>query len=343
VQSLTVNGRASQRPWLSGAQLLGGGGPGRVTTTLAYTLANQPNPAWGAGQQDKPPSYPAGPLAFPPGVTPVELTTTPATTLVTTGASTASTLRFDVGEGAEPANGPVVQTISWQAAPPAGVTVSPSSGTAQVAADGTATATVRLSATAGALHGFDAVPITLTSTPQVSLPRLALPIAVVGPGTTAQTCTTLGPTNVVHGLSQTELAGDGVTTPVTVAGQSGRQTVLRIANNLNMYFRVDRRIAFDGNFTATFAIQYLDAGTNSWTLQYDSSGDAYAPALTVTNQGTNTWQTATVTVNDARFAQRENEQTDFRIASASPVTIHSVMTTVSGPGVLAMNLCAGER
>ena len=67
-----------------------------------------------------------------------------------------------------------------------------------------------------------------------------------------------------------------------------------VANDLNMYFLVDPRIANNGTFTATFTVAYYDSGTNSWTLQYDSQSNAYAPALTVTEQGTN-MEMATVT------------------------------------------------
>jgi hypothetical protein len=199
---------------------------------------------------------------------------------------------------------------------------------------------VTVSAATNAKQGFGAIPITLTSTPAVSLPQVEFPVAVIGPGNTAKVCTTLGVTNVDHGLTQRELAGDGVTTPVTVEGKDARKTVLRVPNNLNMYFRVDRQIAFDGNFTATFDVTYLDSGNHGWQLQYDSVNQPYTGAITVINQNTNTWKTMTVTVNDAKFAERQNEQTDFRIASDQPVTIHSVQTTITGDGVLPMDLCS---
>jgi hypothetical protein len=106
-----------------------------------------------------------------------------------------------------------------------------------------------------------------------------------------------------------------------------------------MYFRIDRRIAFDGAFTATFDITYYDSGTNGWTLQYDSADAPYQGAITIVNTGTNTWKTATATVDNAKFANRENELTDFRIASPQPITIHGVQTTITGDGVLPMSLC----
>jgi hypothetical protein len=170
---------------------------------------------------------------------------------------------------------------------------------------------------------------------------------VIGAGDTANVCTTLGAINTDNGLQQVE-GGDGTTTPVTVGGMSGRETVQEVPNDLNMYFGVDPRIAYDGAFTATFTITYYDTGTNTWNLQYDSANPnggpvqgAYTTGLTVTNQNTDTWKTVTATVNDARFAERENNASDFRIASPQPVTIHSVQTQVTGAGVLPMDLCSG--
>ncbi|HEX3965849.1 MAG TPA: hypothetical protein VHZ03_55935 [Trebonia sp.] len=61
----------------------------------------------------------------------------------------------------------------------------------------------------------------------------------------------------------------------------------------------------------------------------------------MTNTGTDTWKTVTVSLPDAAMAEAENNQADFRIASGSPVTVHSVLATISGAGVLPMDLCPG--
>jgi predicted alpha-1,2-mannosidase len=325
IQSLTVNGRPTQQTSLDGLDGF------RV---LQFTLADKPNKAWGA--TTPPPSFPAGPTKFPPGLTPVELAAT--NTMVTAGAQINTSLTFTVGAGADPAKPKPVKEFTWTAQPAGGLSVTPGSGTAQVAADGTAKVDVTVSASSNAKQGFGSIPIALSAT--AALPRLEFPVAVIGPGNTAKVCATMGPANTENGLAQRELAGDGATTPVNVGGQDARQTVLHVPDDLNMYFRVDRRIAFDGTFTATFDITYYDSGTNGWTLQYDSADAPYQGAVTIVNQGTNTWKTATVTVNNAKFAERENEQTDFRIASPQPVTIHSVQTTITGTGVLPMDLCS---
>jgi hypothetical protein len=39
------------------------------------------------------------------------------------------------------------------------------------------------------------------------------------------------------------------------------------------------------------------------------------------------------------MAKAENNRADFRVASGSPVIVHAAQVTVSGAGVLPMNLC----
>jgi hypothetical protein len=218
------------------------------------------------------------------------------------------------------------------------MTVTPASGTVEVGQDGKASIPVSLSASPEVVEGFTSVPIELSST--TALPRLSLPVSIVGAGDTARLCTTLGTTNTGHGLDQFETPGDGATTPVTVGGREARQFVQKVPGNLNMYFRVDNRLVFDGTTSATFTVDYFDAGTDGWSLQYDAhGGSAYQGAGSVQNQGTDTWRTATFTVPDAGFADRENEQTDFRIATGMPLIVSGVHLTASGPAVLPMDLC----
>ncbi|HEV2784159.1 MAG TPA: lectin [Actinophytocola sp.] len=62
VQSLTVDGAASTRPWLPESFVAGGG-------TLGFTLSVTPNPSWGSAPADAPPSFDVGPV--PPRTGPV--------------------------------------------------------------------------------------------------------------------------------------------------------------------------------------------------------------------------------------------------------------------------------
>ncbi|WP_157437002.1 GH92 family glycosyl hydrolase [Actinoplanes subtropicus] len=76
VRSLTVDGRPWSKDWLSAGLL--------DTTRLTFTLGATPDPKWGTGAADEPPSYPAGPLQFPPGRKPTVLVPTGANLLGTT-------------------------------------------------------------------------------------------------------------------------------------------------------------------------------------------------------------------------------------------------------------------
>ncbi|MFE2757641.1 GH92 family glycosyl hydrolase [Actinosynnema sp. NPDC059335] len=337
VRGLSVDGVATQRTWLPGSALLGDGPGGRTGTALTFALTGQPDRSWGTSRDARPPSFPAGAPAFPPGVTPVELTTTPARPTVAVGSPSTAALSFAVGVGAEPATPVSVRSVSWRATPPAGVTVTPAEGTAQVV-DGVATAQVALQAAEGVVQGFTTIPVTLTA--DVALSPVSVPVAVVGAGPAARVCGVLGTTNQARGITHIESGGDGVTTPVTVGGREARRMVERVPGGLHMYFSVDQRIASDGRFPTTFTVDYLDEGTHSWSLQYDSrDGGAYRHAGSVANTGAGTWKTATFTVPDAALAHRQNERADFRLASASPVTVHRVTAVVDGPGVLPMDLC----
>ncbi|GIH15832.1 GH92 family glycosyl hydrolase [Rugosimonospora africana] len=364
VQSMTVDGRPANRTWLDAGTLTGHSG---ATTRLHYMVGDRPNRHWASSPAAAPPSYPAGPLAFPPGLTPVDLASSPSTVTAIAGQQVTATVSLTVGAGSAAADPVVPRTVHWAATPPAGLTVTPDQGTVTVsagtatvsagtatvsagtatvsagtAADSAGTATVPLTVTAApdAPQGFSAIALSLTSTPATNLPTVSLPVTIIGPGDTATVGTVLGATNTDYGLIQNEEGGDGATTPVTVGGQSARQTVQLVANDLNMYFRIDPRIAHDQTTSTTFTVEYYDQGTNGWSLQYDAGtgSAAYTTAVHVTNTGTDTWKTATVTVANSEFANRENGASDFRIASGSPVIIHSVRLDVSGPAVLPVDL-----
>ncbi|SEO90691.1 GH92 family glycosyl hydrolase [Actinacidiphila rubida] len=78
VHGVTVNGRAWSRGWLPASLLTGSDAPaGRpATTRLAFTLTPTADTSWASAAADAPPSYPAGPLEFPPGRKPVILAPT---------------------------------------------------------------------------------------------------------------------------------------------------------------------------------------------------------------------------------------------------------------------------
>lgn len=341
VNSLNVDGRSSDKDWIPASDLVGGvtaGGRGGASTELGYTISNTPNTSWAAAPQDAPPSYQAGKTTFPTGVVPAAVSTSPTNLIASAGSTNSATLTFTLGVGAYGDQAAKVKQLNWTAQPPTGVTVTPSSGTATVTGD-TASVTVSFNVAATATQGFSSVGFALSSTPSVPLPTLTVPVAVVGAGDTATVCTTLGTTNVDNGITQQE-GGDGTTAPVTIDGLSGRSTTAAVDGDLNMYFQIDPRIAQDGDFTASLTVEYYDTGTNNWSLQYsEAGGSAYTQAGSVTNTNSDTWKTVTFALPDAAVNEAMNNQADFRIWSADPVTVHSAQASITGQGVLPMNLC----
>ena len=336
ISGLTVDGRSSDRDWLPAADLVGSGFGG--STHVNAAISTTPDTTWASAPNDAPPSYQAGALSFPTGSLPAQVTSDPSNLIATAGQTQTATLTFTLGVGANGDQASKVQELQWTAQPPPGVTVTPSSGTAQVSGD-TATATVSFQVAPDAVQGFSDVGIALSDPDNVPLPTLTVPVSVVGSGDTATVCTTLGTTNVDNGLTQEE-GGDGTTTPVTVAGESARSTTASVPGDLNMYFQVDPRIAQNGDFSASVTIEYYDSGTNNWQVQYAMSGGSnYTGAGSVTNTNTDTWKSATFALPDAAVNEAMNNQADFRIWSADPVTVHSAVASISGAGVLPMNLC----
>jgi predicted alpha-1,2-mannosidase len=338
IRTLSVNGQSWNRAWIPASDIVGTGGHGDVATRIDAGISATPNTHWAAASADAPPSYPAGPLRFPTGVVPAAVSSQPANLTATAGSSTPATLTFDLGVGAYGDQASKIGRLHWTAQPPAGVTVSPASGTVAVSGD-TASASVQFDVASDAPQGFSSVGFALSATPDVPLPTLTVPVAVIGPGDTATVCAALSATNTDNGITQQE-GGDGTTTPVTVGGETARSTTASVPGDLNMYFQVDPRIAHNGDFTASVTIEYYDTGTNNWQVQYaKAGGSAYTQAGSVTNTDTDTWKTATFALPDAAVSEAMNNQADFRIWSADPVTVHSATATISGAGVLPMDLC----
>lgn len=159
---------------------------------------------------------------------------------------------------------------------------------------------------------------------------------LVAPGTSASVV--LGATNTDNGLAQVD-GPDGRTAPVTAGGLSGRVNAAEDQPPYphNIYFQVDDSVAYNGSYVAQVSVEYYDQGSNQFMLQYDSTdcsvplSGAYKSAGTVTKTNTGTWKTATFTLPDAHFANRENNSADFRLgmgsASTDQLIVHQVTVT----------------
>lgn len=133
--------------------------------------------------------------------------------------------------------------------------------------------------------------------------------------------TDLGAENQSYGLVQRDHP-DGMTAPVVVDGVEARRTAPGVTPHKYIYFDVADTFLFDSDGTAVeIGIEFLDDRAGTFRLHYDSAnpfGGPFAGAYTdgpvITMRGTGEWQTATVQVPDARFANRQNGATDFRFA-----------------------------
>ncbi|HYZ52170.1 MAG TPA: GH92 family glycosyl hydrolase [Streptosporangiaceae bacterium] len=70
ITHMSVNGHTFNRDWLPAPDLVGGSGAsGGQPTRISFRTSGTPDTSWAASAADAPPSYPSGPLSFPPGVT----------------------------------------------------------------------------------------------------------------------------------------------------------------------------------------------------------------------------------------------------------------------------------
>lgn len=156
VQSQKINGRPNSKLYVPFSSLAKG-------ATLDWTMSSTET-SWGTGAENAPPSY--GPTFPATGAL------SPASLILQPGETGKSTLTVR-------SSGSSAQTVTWQASAPPGVTVTPSSGTLNVPADGNASVDVTVEA--GDTDGNYPVRFALTSPSGRILPA-ALSVIVAKPG-----------------------------------------------------------------------------------------------------------------------------------------------------------------
>lgn len=191
------------------------------------------------------------------------------------------------------------RAVDWTSSDPAVATVD-GSGTVTAVSTGTAAVT----ASYGGLSAQ--VPVTITNGPVSAI---------------------LGASNLNRGISVWPGDGPGATA-VTYDGVTGLQTN-PATGAFGIYGNVSDKYIFDGKHKVEVTIEYYDAkldGKQNFSLLYDSvlynwSG---GPNTTTYLTGTNTWKTVTYTLDDVKFAGRENNAADFRINTSAPIAFHSI-------------------
>ncbi|QHW29837.1 hypothetical protein GZH47_02635 [Paenibacillus rhizovicinus] len=191
------------------------------------------------------------------------------------------------------------RNVNWTSSTPAVATVD-GSGTITAVSTGSTTVTASYNGLSAA------IPVTINNGP----------ISAV-----------LGATNINRGISVWPGDGPGATA-VTYDGISGLQTN-PATGAFGIYGNVSDKYIYDGKHKVTVTINYYDAlldGKQSFSLLYDSvlynwSG---GPNTTTYLTGTNTWKSVTYTLDDVKFAGRENNGADFRINTSAPIAFHSI-------------------
>jgi hypothetical protein len=156
IQSLKVNGAASNKTWLDASTVTTG-------ADLEFRMGASPNQAWGGDSTDAMTS--AG----------LELTSaflfaTPNPLTLAPGASATLTLVV------QSARADAAQTLSWSASPPQGLSLSARSGSISLSAG--ARATAKVTVTASAATGNYTVPFTSKSSLGLTPPTFVLPVVV---------------------------------------------------------------------------------------------------------------------------------------------------------------------
>lgn len=122
--------------------------------------------------------------------------------------------------------------------------------------------------------------------------------------------------NYSYWLYQNDGTPGGQTVPLWNVTSDPRGRYTRRTNgasgNPYMYFNVDDGYVFGGTNVVSITVTYLDQGTGSWQLQYDSVSDPNEVAFEVQKHNTGQWLNVTQVLSDAQFANREYGN-DFRI------------------------------
>ena len=167
VASLRVNGRSTQKTWISLPQ--------RGTLQLTYVLSRSPNVAWGAAPQDSPPTYVWGPALFPPSTT-ASLQMPLATVLLQRGES--GRLQFLLAND----GGNVAVNAHWTARAPPGLALTPSTGSLYVGPYSHNADATTVLASAGAAAGWYDVGLTGSTRSGALLQRVFAPVRVTVAG-----------------------------------------------------------------------------------------------------------------------------------------------------------------
>jgi predicted alpha-1,2-mannosidase len=160
VNGLTVNGKATDKPWLRYSDVSSGG-------TLNYDLTGIPNKSWGSDPSDAPPSDSTGEQGAFTAADPSD-----GLIIAPGDQDTVNAKVTNVGD--------TNLTVDWKASADNGLSISPASGTLTVPAGQTAKAPVTV--TAGDTEGRYLVSFDFSLADGTALPHASANVAVAKPG-----------------------------------------------------------------------------------------------------------------------------------------------------------------
>jgi tetratricopeptide (TPR) repeat protein len=125
----------------------------------------------------------------------------------------------------------------------------------------------------------------------------------------------LGHENEADGINLLADPGDGLTEPRFIEGHECR-VILKTMAVGHAYFSIDSKWKSAAGMDAEVTVEYWEDGSGSFALQYDAYEHAYRPcSRKIAIGGSWTWRKATFQLNNARFANSQNGQADFRITT----------------------------
>jgi predicted alpha-1,2-mannosidase len=216
VQSLRVDGRATDRTWVNLDS----------THELDFTLSTTPNKQWGAAACDAPPSYPAGKVQFPAS-TRAALDLDPGQVRVSPGSSTTIEVENDNTLGTSST------AVTWDETATSGLTVSPATGTITAGAGDTASAAVTINAAASMAAGYYQVAFTSHAANGAIIPDASLLVTVAEAGQSIPTAyvSNYSDNTVTPVDTQTDTAGPPIPVGSGPDGMIVTGGLLFVANN----------------------------------------------------------------------------------------------------------------
>jgi predicted alpha-1,2-mannosidase len=295
VTGLKVNGATSTKAWLPESFAQQGG-------TLDFTLSATPDTTWGAAATDAPPSFRQGEQTAIPFVNPSRLVIAPGGT-------------DHAAIGAQDLSGNGVN-VNWTAIPPAGITLSASSGSVTVPGGQKMGTDVQVSVAPGTAFGTYHIPVSVSG-PSGTLSASSLTVLVAIPGSVEAAYDNVGisPDNntsvanfdgdgfaySANGLAAAGIApgstvtanGVGMTFPSAAVGDPDNVQALGQTINLPGASATATKLellgsATNGNTSGTLTVTYTDGTTQSatigfsdWTLGGGGGSLAFGNSLVV--------------------------------------------------------------